>query len=414
MGEFFNVVESEKAYEFISSLKCVEGSEVLDVRKSISRISAEDVIAGEDLPGFDRSTVDGYAVRSSDVFGASVSTPAMLKVVGEIKIDEEYEGILGEDEALKVPTGGKLPSGADAVVMVEDTREAGEYIEVFKPVAPGQNVMRKDEDVAKGSVILRKGERINVGHVALLLNLGIVSVKLKRRVRVGVISTGDEVIEPEMERTFPHVRDSNTHSLKSFLERLGYEVKRYGISHDDFEELRSFMVRSFEENDVTVSAGGSSVGVRDFTVDAINSIGKPGVLIHGVLVSPGKPTIFGLVNDHPFVGLPGHPSSFTLSAFTFLVPLLKKLSGETEWMLKPTGKFRITDNVFSRQGRETFIWSKRIYENGEILVKPLMFKSGMISPAARADGFIRIPAGVEGYYEGDFVEFYSISESLLI
>ncbi len=174
------------------------------------------------------------------------------------------------------------------------------------------------------------------------------------------------------------------------------------------------MLRSFEEDDVTVSAGGSSVGVRDYTVEAIDSIGKPGVVIHGVLVSPGKPTIFGVVDDHPFIGLPGHPSSFTLSAFTFLLPLLKRLSGETDWMLRPTGKFRITDNVFSRQGRETFVWSKRVYEDGEIFVKPLMFKSGMISPAAQADGFIRIPAGVEGYYEGDFVEFYSISESLLI
>ncbi len=386
----------------------------MDIREAISRIAFEDVIAGEDLPGFDRSTVDGYAVRSSDVFGASVSTPAMLKVVGEIKIDEEYRDTLKEGEALKIPTGGKLPDGADSVVMVEDTREAGDYIEVFKPTAPGQNVMKKDEDVSKGAVVLREGEKINIGHVALLLNLGIVKLKVSRRLRVGLISTGDEVIEPELERKFPHVRDSNTHSLKAFLERLGYEVNRYGISKDDFDELRSLMMRSFEENDVTVSAGGSSVGVRDYTVEAIDSIGKPGVLIHGVLVSPGKPTIFGLVDDHPFVGLPGHPSSFTLSAFTFLVPLLKKLSGERDWMLKPTGKFKITDNVFSRQGRETFIWSKRIYENGEILVKPLMFKSGMISPASQADGFIRIPAGVEGYYEGDLVEFYSISESLLI
>ena len=414
MGEFFNVVESKKVYEFISNLKSIEDSETVDIRESISRVSSENVVAGEDLPGFDRSTVDGYAVKSSDVFGASVSTPAMLRVVGEIKIDEEYAGALKEGEALKVPTGGKLPDGADSVVMIEDTREAGEYIEVFKPVAPGQNVMRKDEDVSKGTIVLKKGTRINIGHVALLLNLGIVKVKVTRKLKVGIISTGDEVIEPELERKFPHVRDSNTHSLKVFLERLGYKVNRYGISRDDFEELRSFMLRSFEEDDVTVSAGGSSVGVRDYTVEAIDSIGKPGVVIHGVLVSPGKPTIFGVVDDHPFIGLPGHPSSFTLSAFTFLLPLLKRLSGETDWMLRPTGKFRITDNVFSRQGRETFVWSKRVYEDGEIFVKPLMFKSGMISPAAQADGFIRIPAGVEGYYEGDFVEFYSISESLLI
>ncbi len=414
MGEFFNVVESKKVYEFISNLKSIEDSETVDIRESISRVSSEDVVAGEDLPGFDRSTVDGYAVKSSDVFGASVSTPAMLRVVGEIKIDEEYAGALKEGEALKVPTGGKLPDGADSVVMIEDTREAGEYIEVFKPVAPGQNVMRKDEDVSKGTIVLKKGTRINIGHVALLLNLGIIKLRVSRKLKVGIISTGDEVIEPELERKFPHVRDSNTHSLKVFLGRLGYRVKRYGISRDDFKELRSFMLRSFEEDDVTVSAGGSSVGVRDYTVEAIDSIGKPGVVIHGVLVSPGKPTIFGVVDDHPFIGLPGHPSSFTLSAFTFLLPLLKRLSGETDWMLRPTGKFRITDNVFSRQGRETFVWSKRVYEDGEIFVKPLMFKSGMISPAAQADGFIRIPAGVEGYYEGDFVEFYSISESLLI
>ena len=414
MGEFFNVVESKKVYEFISNLKSIEDSETVDIRESISRVSSENVVAGEDLPGFDRSTVDGYAVKSSDVFGASVSTPAMLRVVGEIKIDEEYAGALKEGEALKVPTGGKLPDGADSVVMIEDTREAGEYIEVFKPVAPGQNVMRKDEDVSKGTIVLKKGTRINIGYVALLLNLGIIKLRVSRKLKVGIISTGDEVIEPELERKFPHVRDSNTHSLKVFLERLGYKVNRYGISRDDFEELRSFMLRSFEEDDVTVSAGGSSVGVRDYTVEAIDSIGKPGVVIHGVLVSPGKPTIFGVVDDHPFIGLPGHPSSFTLSAFTFLLPLLKRLSGETDWMLRPTGKFRITDNVFSRQGRETFVWSKRVYEDGEIFVKPLMFKSGMISPAAQADGFIRIPAGVEGYYEGDFVEFYSISESLLI
>ncbi len=414
MGGFFNVVESEKAYEFIDSLRVISETEIVDVRGSIGRVLVRDIMAGEDLPGFDRSTVDGYAIRSSDTFGASISTPAMLRVVGEIKIDEEYEGVLEENEALKLPTGGKLPEGADAVVMIEDTREAGDLVEVFRPVAPGQNVMKKDEDISKGSTVAKRGDILGIGHVALLLNLGMTEVEVYRRLKVGLISTGDEVIEPERFRTFPYVRDSNTHSLKAFLEKMGFRVKRYGISKDDFDELRSFMYRSYEENDVTVSAGGSSVGVRDYTVEAINSIGKPGVMIHGVLVSPGKPTIFGVVNDHPFVGLPGHPSSFTLSSFTFLVPLLRKVSGASAWRLQPTGFFKLTDNVFSRQGRETFIWSKRVWRDGRIWVKPLMFKSGMISPASVADGFIRIPAGVEGYYEGDEVEFYSIAESLLI
>ena len=414
MGEFFEAVEVEKVFEFIGSLSCIEESEEIDVREALGRVSSQDLAAGEDLPGFDRSTVDGYAVRSRDVFGASTSTPAILKVVGEIKIDEEYGETLGEGEALKVPTGGKLPEGADAVVMVEDTRQSGEILEVFKPVAPGQNVMRKDEDVSKNETVLRKGERITFGHISLLLNLGITKVKVTRRLKVGLISTGDEIIEPEMEKRFPFVRDSNTHSLKVILERLGFDVKRYGVAKDDFEQIRSFLEKSFKEDDVTVISGGSSVGVRDFTVDAINSIGKPGVVIHGVLISPGKPTIFGIVDGHPFVGLPGHPSSFTLSAFYFLVPLLRKVSCASNWRLRPSGKHPITSNVFSRQGRETLVWARRVFKGGKILLEPLLYKSGMVGVIAKAEGFLRIPTGVEGLYEGEEAEFFSIWEGLLV
>ena len=414
MSGFFNVVESREVFKLIDSLKPIEETERISAKESAGRILAEDITSPEDLPGFDRSTVDGYAVRSKDVYGASPSTPAILRVVGEIKIDEEYDGEIGEGEALKLPTGGKLPKGADSVVMIEDTREAGELIEVFKPVAPGQNVMRKDEDVSVGKVIGKRGRKINLGLISLLLNLGITEVEVYRKVKVGLISTGDEIIEPEERREFPKVRDSNTHTLEVLLRRLGFEVKRYGIAKDDFEEVRSMMLKSYEENDVTVTSGGSSVGVRDYTTRAIDSIGEPGVVIHGVLISPGKPTIFGRVKDHVFVGLPGHPSSFILSAFYFLIPLLKRVSGDEDWMIKPTGKYAITTPVFSRQGRETLIWAKRVWRDGEILVEPILFKSGMISPMAMSDGFIRIPAGVEGFYEGEEVEFYSIWESLLI
>ncbi|MCS7175094.1 molybdopterin molybdotransferase MoeA [Pseudothermotoga sp.] len=412
MGEmrFLKLATLQQVYsEYLRLVNPLDRVEQISVLESLGFVSAEDIPARQDLPGFNKSLVDGYAVRAKDTTGASTSFPAVLHFAFEVKVGEEPKRPLGQNEAAWIATGAMLPIGADAVVMAEHTQRFGEYVEVMKPVAVGENVFKKDDDVKLGQLIVTKGVRIGPGHLQLMFQLGIQRLKVFRRVSVGVISTGDEIVEPfEQNKSIAQVRDSNSYTLECWLKSLGFRIERVGLCRDDEEMLFKMLKDSMKNHDAIVIVGGSSIGTRDFTESAMNRSGKPGVIFHGILMQPGKPTVLGLLDGKPVVGLPGNPVSFTVSARFVLLPILRKLEGEIDFLPKPVGMVKLARNVSSRQGREHFVRVRLFVRDAQVWAEPLESETAQVSNLAMADGVIRLPANIEGLYAGDFAEFYPL------
>ncbi|WP_448535521.1 molybdopterin molybdotransferase MoeA [Pseudothermotoga sp.] len=408
--KFLKLASLDQVYsEYFHRVKPIDETLEVPTLESLGFVCAEDVLASQNLPGFDKSLVDGYAVRSKDTIGASTNLPVMLRIAFEVKVGEEPKRAINENEAAWVATGAMLPEGANAVVMVEHTQRFNEYVEVMKPVAVGENVLRMDEDVRKGQLVLAKGERIQPGHLQLLLQLGVERLKVFRRAKVGVISTGDEIVEPFVkEKSVVQVRDSNSYGLVVWLRSLGFEANRVGLCRDDEDELFRTLKGWFDEYDVLVISGGSSIGTRDFTEAAIDRLGRPGVLFHGILIQPGKPTILAIVDDKPIVGLPGNPVSFTISAKFVLLPIMRRLEGEKDFLFKPSGMVKLTRNVSSKQGREQFIRVKLFEKQGQVWAEPLESETAQVSNLVVADGIIRVPSDVEGLSSGELAEFYPL------
>ncbi len=401
----------EEIYEnYLSLIKPVQEFQEVPTIESLNCVLFSDLEAKEDLPGFDKSLVDGYAVASRDTKGASSSMPVVLEFAFEVKIGEETQLVLGSNKAAWVPTGAMLPKGADAVVMVENTQRFANFVEITKQVAPGENVLKADEDIRKGNVAVRKGTRITPGHLDLFFALGIEKIPVYRKPRIGIISTGDEIVEPFVnEKKITQVRDSNSYTLVHWLRnQFGFEANRVAHVNDDEAELEKVLKECLKDYDAVAISGGSSIGVRDITAKVMQKLGSPGVVYHGALIQPGKPTIFGMIDRKPVLGLPGNPVSFVVSAYLFLIPVLRRLEGEEKCLPEPCGVLKVKRNIPSVQGREHFVRVKVLRENGETIAEPLFGESGSVSNVAQADGLIRIPRGVEGIYAGQYAEFYKL------
>jgi molybdopterin molybdotransferase len=363
----------------------------------------EDVVCPADLPPFDRSIMDGFAVRAEDTFGASEGLPAYLKLAGEVVMGEEPTVSLSHQQAAAIPTGGMLPAGADAVVMVEHTQPWGEdTVEVLRPVAPGENVVRRGDDVRAGEVILAAGHRLRPQDVSALAGLGIAEVMV-RRARVGVLSTGSELVPHTAEAAPGQIRDMNGPALQAAVRSHGGEPLDLGIVSDDEEAIRSALKRGLAEADLVLVSGGTSVGIEDVIHDIIDSLGEPGVLVHGLAVKPGKPVIIGLVGEVPIFGMPGHPTS-CLIIFRELVAEILQTACPERAARPQAVTARLTRNFASQAGREEFV--PVLLEEGEggWTATPLLGPSALISTLVRANGLIRIPAVAEGIYTGDEVE----------
>lgn len=405
--EFLKFASVQEVYEnYISKIKPINRIETVETIKAAGCVCAKDIVSPENLPGFDKSLVDGYAVRSLDTKGSSANLPALLKVVLEVRIGEIPSYRLQSGEAAWIPTGGALPLGADAVVMVEHTQAFDNLVEVMKPVAAGENVMKYDDDVKVGDVVLKRNKRVRINDIQLLVQLGITEVDVYSRAKVAVISTGDEIIEPWMKPSLAQVRDSNTYALALWLKDMGFNAQRVGHVKDDEEALYQVLKNCLDNYDVIVIAGGSSIGTRDHTARVIEKLGEPGIIYHGVMVQPGKPTVFALVEQKPILGLPGNPVSFFVSSRFFLLPTLRRIENEDEFVPKPCGLVRLTKNVPSVQGREHFVRVKLKFEKGDVLAEPLFSETAHLSNISAADGVVRVPSQVEGIYAGQLAEFY--------
>ena len=399
---FFNVTDLDTVIALADSFPRT-GEEEVPLAAALGRILARDVASDIDIPGFDRSTMDGYAVRGADTFGASDSGPAWLRVVGTVGMGDEASFSIEPGEAAAISTGGMIPPGADAVVMVEHTdRVDGETIEVYRSVAPGHHMITRGEDVAKGCIILNEGTRLGAAETGLLAASGYGSVTVFKRPRVGIISTGDEVVPVTETPRMGEIRDVNTHTLTAMVVAAGGEAISFGIAGDGEGDLNPLLSDALASCDMVLISGGSSVGMRDRTLTVMEGVSGSEVLVHGISISPGKPTILARVEGKPVWGLPGHIASAMVVFEVVVRPFLLAASG-TSFVNRPTVKARLSRNIASAQGRTDFVRTRLLVDGDGYRADPLPGKSGLIHTMVHADGLIRIEKDTEGIYSGSTV-----------
>ena len=374
---------------------------------ALGRTTARSILSTESLPAFPRSTVDGYAVRAADTFGASDSLPAYLTLAGEVPMGSKPGFTLQPGQAGLIHTGGMLPDGADAVVMLEHTQAVrSAELEVLRAAAPGENVLHAGEDVEAGQEIISAGTRLRPAEIGGLMALGILEVPAAPRPLVGILSSGDEVVPANQLPAPGQVRDVNSHSLAALVEAHGGLARAYGILPDRPEALRSALSTALMECSMVVITAGSSASSRDLTAETISAAGEPGVLVHGVNVKPGKPTILGVCGGKAVIGLPGNPVSALVIAGLFVIPVLERLLGLPAGKPRPGLAARLAVNVPSQAGREDYLPVRLAADpaGGGWRAEPIFYKSNLIFTLARADGLLRIPADANGLAAGEIVE----------
>lgn len=375
--------------------------EAVGLDAAFGRVLAADLPAPEDVPGFLRATMDGYAVRAQDTFGASVGAPQYLEIKGEVPMGTAPTLDVGLGETLRVPTGAMLPDGADAVVMLEYAAEHPDgTLEVRRAVAPGENVLTPGEDVARGEMLFPAGRRLRPQEIGLLAALGVTQVMTYKKPRVAILSSGDEIV-PLAERPAPgQVRDSNAYLAAAQVAEWGGIPLLKGIIPDNFTALRKTLAAALDAADLILVSGGSSVGARDLTLTAIQGLPGAQVLVHGVALRPGKPTILaalGQAPPRPLLGLPGHPASAAVVMEILGRPLLLRLAGLTDpspWGRTVTAF--LSRNLAGATGREDYIRVRLRREGGTLWADPVLGPSGLLSPLVKSDGLVMIPLGVEG------------------
>ncbi len=411
--EFFQYLPLSEARNLIvASLDGVAAAaETVDLADALDRIAAKAIVAQDTLPPFDRSTVDGFAVRSADTFGASEAVPVLLALSGEVAMGEQVTTALAAGKAMAISTGGMLPEGVDAVVMVEYTEHPdADTVLVARTVAPGENIVSKGEDIQAGNVILRQGERIGPQHIGALAACGCSRVVVARRVEVAVISSGDELVAIDEQPGIGQIRDINSYALGAMLTDMGCVVRRWGIVRDSYEAFYDTLAKALTTCQLLVISGGSSVGARDFTVQAVAALGKPGVLMHGIALKPGRPTIFGMIGAVPVFGLPGHPVSAMVVCQQLVMPAVRLLTRQKQPFAAFSVPARLSRNVASAPGRDDFVSVRLRRQGEEFVAEPILGKSGLISIMSQADGLMHIPADKSGQYEGERVEVLLIRD----
>ncbi|WP_457570569.1 molybdopterin molybdotransferase MoeA [Desulfovulcanus sp.] len=411
MQNFFQVISVK---EFIHKLKEFSpvGTEELPLDQAFGRVLAQDIVAREDLPLVHRSCMDGYALMAKDSFGASESNPAYLEVIGEVHIEKIPDFTLGPGQCARIVTGGTLPDGADSVIMVEHTQDLGAgTIEIRKPVAPHENVMLKGEDFRVQDLALSSGTCIDFKQVGILAALGVANVQVYQRVKVGIISTGDELVPVHKVPAPGQVRDVNSHTLAQLVDKAGGKFKLYGIVQDDLDAITAALETAVQENDVVLISGGSSIGTRDLTVQVLESIQGVKILAHGVAISPGKPTILARKGNKAIWGLPGQVASAQVVMLVLVLPFLAHLAGKKDGFGEEDRFFvqaELVRNIASKYGREDYVRVRLEDTGGKLKAIPILGKSGLLKTIVLADGLLKIPDNLEGLEKGTEVKIWKV------
>lgn len=399
---FFQVKTLDQVHALAAALAPLP-AESAPLGEAAGRTLARPLTAPQDLPGFRRSTMDGFAVRARDTFGASETMPGYLDLTGEVRMGSRPDFNVGAGQCARIGTGGMLPAGADAVVMVEHTRLLEEAtVEVAKSVAPGSNLLLADEDAAQGQVLLPVGHRLRPQDVGLAAALGFTELSVIRRPRVGIVSTGDEVVPVTAAPGPGQVRDVNTHILAAQVREAGGQPLVLGLVPDDAAALGEAVARSLASCDLTLMSGGSSVGVRDLTADVFLSFPGARLLVHGVAVAPGKPFLWVETDGRHLLGLPGQVASCMVAFHLFVEPLLERLLARPAASFTRFGRARavLARNLPSAPGREEYHRVRLADRDGAPLAEPVFGKSGLLTTLIRGHGLVRVPLASEGLDAG--------------
>lgn len=406
MPEFFTVLPPAEALAKLwAYLPIAPRAEAIPTAEALGRVTFEASTSPESLPAFPRSTMDGYAVRAADTFGASASLPAYLNLIGEVPMGTAPTFELNPTQCALVHTGGMIPAGANAVVQIENTQKvSAKEIEILKAVGVGENTVNVGEDVAQGEPVLPAGHWLRSQDLGGLLGLGLTTLNVAARPRVALLATGDEVVPPEAAVGPGQIRDINSYTVSGLIERAGGLPIRRGIIRDNLNALREAAAKALAETDALILSAGSSVSVRDMTAEVIDGLGQPGTLVHGVAVKPGKPTILAVAHGKPIFGLPGNPVSAFVIADLFVTPTLYRLQGCSTPPRRASVSATLTHNLPSAPGREDYVPVRLIEKDSGLWAEPVFGKSNLIYTLVRADGLLRIPADANGLSAGERVE----------
>jgi molybdopterin molybdotransferase len=407
LTEFLHVITADQFMQLLERFTRLP-SECVPLDESLHRILSQDVVANEDLPEGSRSTVDGFAVCSQDTFGASDSIPAFLNVIAAVSMGMIPDFEIRSGQAAQIPTGGFLPRGADAVVMVEYTNPAGAgSIEVTRPVTVKTNVLERAEDAKSGDALLIAGKKLRPQELGFLAALGVTEVNVYRRARVAIISSGDEVVPIDRKPELGQIRDANSHAVSALVRACGAEPIGFDVVPDNAKMLSEALKKGLAQADVVTISGGSSVGTRDLMVDVVSRLPDVKILAHGVSIRPGKPTLLADQEGKTIIGLPGHPVSALIVAQIFLAPFLQYLQGDKlgKGPLGHRTKALLATSIHSTIGLEEYI-RVRIEQTAEhtYTASPIFGKSGMLSTMVKAGGVIVIPMNSEGFSKGEVVD----------
>lgn len=395
-GELISADEARR--RFFEAWSPSYTTEEIDTSDALGRVLSEPVVCPEDLPPFRRSLMDGFACRAADI----VRVPATLRIVDDIAMGAMALVPVGPGEAARVPTGGMLPEGADVVVPIEQADAEADRVTILNSLAAGRHLIERGEDVTAGQPLLPEGRRLRPPDIGALMGLGLTRVKVYRLPRVAILSTGDEVVPSDQTPPLGKIRDSNSHAVAAFIRLLGAVPDRRGIIQDDEEVLYQAARRALDESDLLLFSAGSSVGAKDVVAPVIDRLGKPGILVHGVDIRPGKPTVFAVCDGKPVFGLPGQPVSVLNTFDQFVAPVLRRMLKLPQEV--PTVTARLTEGVRSADGREDHVRVKLEQRADGWWATPIAGISAMISTMVNADGITVIPSRSPGFEAGEEVE----------
>lgn len=401
-----NVKTPEEVIKILTThFSPVTETEVIPLEGAVGRVLAEPLKAREYLPDFDRSTVDGYALRAEDTFGCSDALPAVLTLQGKVEMGKLLKEPLGKGCCFYIPTGGGLPAGANAVGMVEHAEEFGDgTVGITKAVAPGNNIIYRGDDLKPGEEVLPAGRRLTAADIGSFAALGITRVRVSRRITVGIISTGDELIEPGGALSPGQIRDVNSHLLAASVREAGCIPVGYGIVADEGQALKDKLTEALNACDAVLISGGSSAGEKDRTAQLLAEMGE--LLLHGIAIKPGKPTMLGKVNDKAVFGLAGHPGAAFFTAEVFVKPFLRFLMGQTASVRKTQAV--LSENVSANHGRTQYSPVRLRETDGILYAEPVIGKSGLITDCAGTDAYMVIGRDCEGLKAGSTIEVYYV------
>jgi molybdopterin molybdotransferase len=405
MPELFQVLTIAQALDrLLPNVQPLPRAETVPVAEALDRVTAAELRSPVDLPAFMRSTMDGFAVRAADTYGATEALPAYLTLCGEVPMGRPANITVHSEQAARVHTGGMIPPGADAVVMVEHTQTLdARTIEIVRSVAQGENTIPIGEDVHSGALLFEAGHRLRPQDLGGLAGVGITELPVAARPRVAILATGDEVVPADRQPAPGQIRDINSYTIAALTHRAGGQPVLAGIAPDNAEQLLVAAAGALEDADVLIISAGSSVSTRDMTVRIIGELGQPGVLVHGVAMHPGKPTILALVGKKPVFGLPGNPVSTMIAFELFVAPVLTRLQGILSAERAIQVQAKLTRNVASHTGSEDFVPVRLEQRDGELWADPVFGKSNLIYTMAHADGLLHVPLDLAGLYAGELV-----------